>query len=205
MKSTIFALPLLLTSVSAFVTPIHKSLFLGVTQKEPCLSSLSMAGFGGAGSSKKGNKKGTSTPRLKPKPQWDKYLKLKNASSVKVAMRVANEGNEVGQWFEIGTIKSEENKFTEVAVALQKGIISEHAKRVYPLQFLPKDRVQWGYSTSKDSDADEWIALSEKVDVPAGIEKKIGFQGNADPSGYYSRVGSVGYEKTAAKKERGFN
>jgi len=207
MKLTIFAFPLLLTSLSAFAPPIQRLTFLRATQKEQCTSSLSMAGFGGSGSSKKGNKKGgkgnPSTLKLKPKPQWDKYKNLKTATSVKVAVRVMNEGTEVGQWFGVGTIKSEEDKFTAVAVALQKGIIGEHAKRLHPLQFLPKDRLQWGYAPADDSD--DWIAVDTKVDVPPGIEKKIGFQGNADLSGYYAKVGSRGYDGVAAKKERGFD
>jgi len=35
---------------------------------------------------------------------------------------------------------------------------------------------------------------------PPGVEKKIGFQGNADPSGYYASIGSRGYEGVGAKK-----
>jgi len=94
-----------------------------------------MAGFGGSGSSKKVTKKGSvSTLKLKPKTQWDKYKNLNTASSVKVAVRVSNDGSEVGEWFHVGMIKSEEDEFTEEAVALQKGIITEHAKRLHPLQ-----------------------------------------------------------------------
>jgi len=162
-----------------------------------------MAGFGGSGSSKKITKKGSvSTLKLKPKTQWDKYKNLNTASSVKVAVRVSNDGSEVGEWFHVGMIKSEEDEFTEEAVALQKGIITEHAKRLHPLQFLPKDRLQWGYASNNDSN--NWITINEKVVAPPHTEKKVGFQGNADSSGYYAKIGTKGYDGAAAKKDRGF-
>ncbi len=96
------------------------------------VTSLNMAGFGGGGGMAKkgkGNKKkggGGAGLKLKPKPQWDRYGKLKKASAVRVAVRVANDGSEEkGQWFEVGKVKSEENNFTEIAVAMQRGIIAE--------------------------------------------------------------------------------
>ena len=107
-------------------------------------SSLSMAGFGassgGGGMSKK--KKGktskptknNNSPILKPKSQWDRYGSLKKATAVRVAARVANDGQNAGEWYEIGRIKSEGDEFAEAAVALQRGIIAEHAKRLHPLQ-----------------------------------------------------------------------
>lgn len=93
------------------------------------ISPLSMAGFGGGGggSSKKkgGNKKNKSKAKpLKPKSQWDKYKSLKEATSVKVAARTVTEGND-GEWHEVGKVKSEEDKLTELAVFMQRGIITE--------------------------------------------------------------------------------
>lgn len=169
-----------------------------------------MAGFGAGspsskksgGGKKKGGSGGASTLKLKPKTQWDKYKSLKSESSVNVAVRVANEGSEAGQWFDIGTVKSEGDEYTEAAVALQKGIIAEHAKRLHPLQFLPKDRVQWGYASNDDDD--DFIAIDEKMASSPGTEKKVGFEGNADPTGFYAKVGAR-FDGVAAEKKRGFN
>jgi len=159
-----------------------------------------MAGFG-AGSSKK-------TIKLKPKTQWDRYLNLKKSSAFYVAARLVNEGDSGdseeggGDWFSVGAVRSEGDEFTEAAVGLQKGIIMEHAKRLYPLKFLPKSKVQFGYSSILDST--EYTLITDKSDTTSGIEKKIGFEGNADPSGYYGRTGSMGYDGVAGKKDRGF-
>jgi len=121
---------------------------------------------------------------------------------------VVMEGGEgFGPWLDVGMIKSEGDEFTEVAVALQKGIISEHAKRLHPLQFLPKDKVEWGYAsnTSDDDDNSEsngYIAIDRKMALPPpGTEKKIGFQGNADPTGYYASIGTKGYDGVGSKKD----
>ena len=79
-------------------------------------------------------------------------------------------------------------------------INKQHAKRLYPLQFLPKDVVEWAYAES-DSDGEsvdvdvdvdatyKWVAVDKSITsgAPAGIEKKIGFEGNPDSSGFYSR------------------
>jgi len=201
-KIILAAFPLLCTLASSFVTPINQHqqqhrAFLPSQSPHTAVSpsSLSMAGFGEASSKK-------TTTKLKPKVQWDRYKKLKSASPVYVAARVANEGEDAGAWSSIGTVKSAGDEYTESAVGLQKGIIAEHAKRLYPLQFLPKGRVQFGYSSSSDST--EYTAIQDKPDTSSGIEKKIGFQGNADPSGYYSKTGSTGYEGNSGKKDRGY-
>lgn len=78
--------------------------------------------------------KNNNSPVLKAKSQWDRYISLKKSISVRVAARVANDGQDVGEWFEIGSVKSEGDEFTEAAVAFQRGIIAEHAKRLHPLQ-----------------------------------------------------------------------
>jgi len=229
-QAIIYALPLLTTPfVSSFLLPTttHQTTpaFLPTPQintnpHTPTPTTLSLAGFGGAAksssSSKKGNKKKTgggggasATPlKLKPKAQWTKFKSLTNESSVTVAMRVvAKEGSDdVGQWFDVGMIKSEGDEFTEVAVALQKGIITEHARRLHPLQFLPKDKFEWGYASSSSDDSTDtvdWILLDVKqmTPPPPGVEKKIGFQGNADPSGFYKSIGKWGYADVSTKKD----
>ena len=85
---------------------------------------------------KKGKKsKPTNTsPILKPKAQWDRYGSLKKSTGVRAAARVVNDGQDAGQWYEVGRVKSEGDEFTEIAIVLQRGIIAEHAKRLYPLQ-----------------------------------------------------------------------
>ena len=122
-------------------------------------TSLSMAGFGGGGGKTKKTKKGktsntnsntnTSTT-LKSKTQWDRYGNLKADDGIRVATRVVTENTaaagdagdtsdtevqvQAQPWYEVGKIKSEGDAFTEIAVTLQRGIIAEHAKRLYPLQ-----------------------------------------------------------------------
>jgi len=102
-----------------------------------------MAGFGGGGGmskKKKGKPSNTgTTPILKPKTQWDRYGNLKKDNGVRVATRVVTDTaddvpDEVQPWYEVGRIKSEGDAFTEIALTLQRGIIAEHAKRLYPLQ-----------------------------------------------------------------------
>ena len=116
--------------------------------------------------------------------------KLKGAKIFPVAVRVVN-GEEKGEWLEVGRVKSEGDEFTEVAVAMQRGLIAEHAKRLLPLQVKPKDMVEWGYRTIGDNDDDEepsWSIVDKSVcdDAPKGVDKKIGFEGTPDPnSGFY--------------------
>jgi len=50
-------------------------------------------------------------------------------------------------------------------------------------QFLPKDKVDWAYASGED-----WVLTDKSVvsAAPAGLEKKIGFEGNPDPAtGFY--------------------
>lgn len=182
--------------------PRHNGVNTSTRNGRPSIAPLSMAGFGGGGGSSKkkgGNKKNKSKAKpLKPKSQWDKYKSLKEATSVKVAARSVTEGND-GEWYEVGKVKSEEDKLTELAVFMQRGIITEHAKRMHPLQFLPKDKVEWAYAEkADDDDADVvWITVDKKNVAEAatpGMEKKVGFEGSPESTGFYSRslVGSNG-------------
>ena len=166
------------------------------SQKSP----LRMAGFGGGGSSssKKKKKTGSDTKKqplkLKPKSQWDRYNSLKEASPVKVAVRVAS-SDDSGKWFEVGRIKSEGNEFPGLAVTTQRGIIADHAKRMQPLQFLPNTKMEWSFADDSAGDI-VWVAVDKNDSgaPPAGIEKKVGFEGKSEPSGFYSKglIGSNG-------------
>mmetsp|Transcript_13817 Transcript_13817/g.25008 ORF Transcript_13817/g.25008 Transcript_13817/m.25008 type:complete len:265 (-) Transcript_13817:72-866(-) len=190
-----------------------------ITVSSSSSSSLHMGGFGGAaaGGSKKKKKKGNdqkagglsstttnAVSKLKPKSQWDKYKNLKEASTIQVAVRVAATDDSpdaaAGEWCEIGKVRSEGDAFTELAVVLQRGLIAEHAKRLQPLQFLPNVMIEWGYasapSKTADTDDDEsesitWMAVDKTManDAPSGMEKKVGFEGNPDKTGFYSRMG----------------
>lgn len=165
---------------------------------------LHMAGFGGGSSNsknKKKNKKNTpqkKTSTLKPKQQWDRYAKnLKAATAFKVGVRVVNDDStdndtdteNENKWLETGKVKSDNNESTEIAVAMQRGIIAEHSKRLYPLKVLPKDKVEWAFSTSFTPEQADWTLINVKdvaQNAPSGIEKIIGFEGKPDPaSGFY--------------------
>ena len=118
--------------------------------------------------------------------------KLKGAKIFPVAVRVVN-GDEKGEWLEVGRVKSEGDEFTEVAVAMQRGLIAEHAKRLLPLQVKPKDMVEWGYRATNSDDEPSWSPVDKSVcdDAPKGMEKKIGFEGSPDPnSGFYCHYSS---------------
>jgi hypothetical protein len=62
---------------------------------------------------------------------------------------------------------------------------TQHARRLFPLRVLPKDKVEFGYQ-----DRNALIAMNNDAakDAPEGIEKKIGFKGKPDVvSGFYCR------------------
>ena len=106
--------------------------FNTVNNKTPSLSVLDMAGFGGGGGGmskkqggKKKNQKANTASKLKPKAQWDRYMKMKKLTGVRVSARVNNGDDKLGEWMEIGKIKSENDELAEAAVALQRAIIAE--------------------------------------------------------------------------------
>jgi len=63
----------------------------------------------------------------------------------------------------------------------------QHAKRLFPLQVSPKEKIEWAYW---DAEGDDWVIADKNVlqeeELPDGFEKIIGFEGRPDPaSGYY--------------------
>lgn len=158
--------------------------------------SLQMAGFGASSKKGKSNQKDrsstTAKKKIKPRQQWDNFISddLKTSDSVRVAVRVVSSSSP-DNWFEAGAIKSKDNAYTEASVIRHRMLIADHAKRLYPLQILPNDKLEWGYSYSK-SDIEESDSVCEwkiagKVEVmPDDIDKMIGFKGLPDPSGFYS-------------------
>ncbi len=56
------------------------------------------------------------------------------------------------------------------------------------MQILPKDKVEWGYSTKDLPEQEDWSDVDKSVatDVASGTEKKIGFEGKPDAAtGFY--------------------
>jgi len=147
--------------------------------RSPLTTTMKVSGGFGAGKDK------DVASKIKPKGQWDRYTSMDNktAPPVRVAVRILNEADD-GEWVEVGYVKSQDNLFTEAAVARQRALIAEHAKRLYPLKILPKFKLEWGYYKE---DSEEWVTVNVKeVDSSDGIERKIGFEGIADPAtGFY--------------------
>lgn len=144
-----------------------------------------LAGFGK--SSEKGKKKASSstTVALKPKSQWDRFKDFKQSTAIRVAVRKID-----GAWMEVGRIKAKDDTLDAqiAAVTLQRALIAEHAKRLYPLQILNKDKIEWGYAAStSSSEDDDFVAINVKqVKVDGFDPKSIGFEGTPDPvTGYY--------------------
>ena len=79
-------------------------------------------------SKKQGGKKKNTASKLKPKAQWDRYMKMKKVTAVRVSVRVNNGDDKLGEWMEIGKIKSENDELAEAAVALQRALIAEVSK-----------------------------------------------------------------------------
>jgi len=139
-------------------------------------SRLFMSGFGAAKNDKK-----KSDSKLKPKQQWDRYLDLKTAETFVVAVRVVSDPP-ADEWLQVGTVRTKDNAYTEAAVIRQRLLISEHARRLFPLQIFAKDTLEWAYMKG-----DEVVVVAGKVDMPDDIEKNIGFVGLPDPSGFYMK------------------
>ncbi|KAL7570017.1 hypothetical protein ACA910_017061 [Epithemia clementina (nom. ined.)] len=156
-------------------------------------------GFGGTGDKQKKEAK------LKPKQQWDRFLDLKKENKIRVAVRVSEDG----EWLEVGNVRSKESKYTEYALAKQRALIAEHARRLFPLQITPRDTVTWAYW---NEDSDQWIVLEKEVleksrTESPGLEKLIGFEGRPDPSsGFYCvynegrRVGDTDDARPSSKR-----
>jgi hypothetical protein len=168
-----------------------------------------MAGFGAAAAAapnnKKKNKKDVVPNKLKPKQQWDRYcsLALKASQRVRVAGRVINvdgkkEESSSSEWFEVGFVKSKEDAYTEPAVIRQRVLLAEHARRLYPLQILAKDKLEWAYYANNENEEEEveWVVAGQ-VDMPEDIEKWIGFEGLPDLSGFYSSTKKTGSKDDA--------
>jgi hypothetical protein len=168
---------------------------------------LYMAGFGAATSSSSSS--GDSASKLKPKGQWDRYLDLKQATSYTVGVKAASaeESDNDGDWLVVGQVRCRDETLLTAAVARQRGLIADHAKRLFPLKVTPQIKLAWGYfHTTGDATAPatsdgggstsasvsgKWVVVDPKAAdaVVAGqkdFDKSIGYEGTPDPStGYY--------------------
>ncbi|KAG7368017.1 hypothetical protein IV203_030760 [Nitzschia inconspicua] len=162
--------------------PISSGTTLPPSRSTQSFSRLFGGGFGG-GDDKNTTKKKKEI-KLKPKQQWDRYLSFKTEPKIRVAVRVVED--ESDEWLEVGRVKTKEMQYTEMAVARQRAIIAEHAKRLYPLQISNKKTLEWGYYQEQDEVwkiVDKSVLDTEEVE---GLEKMIGFEGRPDPStGFY--------------------
>ncbi|KAL7536009.1 hypothetical protein ACHAXR_006866 [Thalassiosira sp. AJA248-18] len=146
-------------------------------------TALSMAGFGAASSKKK--KGGAKVPKLKAKAQWDRYQDMKQREKINVGVRIKGDDDEssANEWMEVGRVRSADDDNAEVAVAMQRALIAEHSKRIYPVQIPANAVLEWGYMSGE-----EWVVVdkSKGDDAPKGVEKKIGFEGISDKAtGFY--------------------
>ena len=162
-------------------------------------SSLPMAGFG--------KDSGKKEIKLKPKGQWDRYKSddLKGSKIVRVGVHVVDTEAGVIEWMEVGTVKSKDDAYTEIAVIRQKALIADHSRRMFPLQIFAKDALEWGYM-----EGEEWV-VAGRAAMPDDIEKVIGFQGLPEPTGFYTKKATVidnsaldgGYDSLMKKRTNG--
>ena len=105
------------TTTTPRVARPHRRLLVD-GQSEPSRAAFSLlicrAGFGASDSKSKKKE-----AKLKPKQMWDRYLDLKKEDKVPVGVRVNDE------WFDVGAVKSKDNKYTAASVARQRALIAE--------------------------------------------------------------------------------
>ena len=189
---------------------------------------LSMAGFGGGGGggasktkkTKSDNAKNNAPKKLKPRQQWDRFLgdDLKDADPVRVAVRVVlGKDSSKSKWFEVGAVKSKDNAYTEAAVIRHRMLMADHARRMFPLQILAKDSLEWGYTTAaadykqdgtlaggNNDDTTEWTIAGKVEQMPEDIDKMIGFKGLPDPSGFYAYSEAAGLKAGDSMDQAGY-
>jgi hypothetical protein len=154
----------------------------------PNRNTLFLSGFGKAAASSNSN--ASKAPlKLKPKAQWDRFLDMKKWTPIPVAVRVVRTDGTSSDWLEVGKVKSEEDALTEMAVVIQRALLADHAKRLYPLQISAKDRVEYAISSSATPTTTlEWTLIPKDAikEFTTGIERQCGFEGKPDPaSGFY--------------------
>mmetsp|Transcript_46172 Transcript_46172/g.90171 ORF Transcript_46172/g.90171 Transcript_46172/m.90171 type:complete len:239 (+) Transcript_46172:105-821(+) len=185
---------------------------LQLQKKKFHVQPLQMAGFGasGGGSKKKKTKGAEGTGdvgaplKLNAKTQWDRYLDLAGATAHPVAVRTVG----ADDWIGVGDVRSAGDAETAAAVAVQRGLLVEHARRLYPGRLRRGDTVEWGYGApgGDDGGGRTFVAVDKTVldGAPAGVEGRVGFEGTPDPkSGFYCSpdAGRIS-DKTDAASQR---
>merc|ERR1712127_268307 len=106
------------------------SFILPNTKSNVALTKTFMAGFGstsstGGNKKSKKNKSSSAPIKLKPKLQWDRYLSFKDSSIITVAVQKIDTNDAVvGEWINVGYVKSLNNEVIDIAVARQRALIA---------------------------------------------------------------------------------
>lgn len=160
------------------------------------------AGFGNTNKKSIAAKKSTGAV-LKPKAQWDRFLDLKQdgSSSCHNTLRVAVRKMGTEEWLEAGRVRAKDDSLEGLiaAVTVQRSLIAEHAKRLFPLRIQSKDKIEWGYSLIETSDtssasSSSYIPINVKQvmeEIQDDVDYKVmGFEGTPDvATGYYCNYG----------------
>jgi hypothetical protein len=80
---------------------------------------LAAGGFGGSDSAT-----AKKEIKLKPKQQWDRYIALKKETPIKVGVKVVSTEAD-SNWLEVGSVRSQADIPSDVAVARQRALIAE--------------------------------------------------------------------------------
>lgn len=101
------------------------------TSPSSCSTTALLAGFGG-GASKNGGKKAPSKQaKLKPKQQWDRFIdSLKGTAKMPVGVRMKEDDSD--EWIRVGAVRSKDDAFTAISVAMQRALIAD-VRRVVSL------------------------------------------------------------------------
>jgi hypothetical protein len=174
---------------------------------------LYMAGFGAAtpssSSSSSSSSSGDSGSKLKAKTQWDRYLELKQeATSYIVGVKIVAEVGNDSDWLVVGQVRCRDEKtLLAAAVARQRGLLADHAKRLFPLKVTPQVKLAWGYFQADTGSTEmtpttggttlsatgSWVVVDPKASDNSSsktkdFDKSIGYEGTPDPStGYYCK------------------
>ncbi|GMI48561.1 hypothetical protein TrCOL_g522 [Triparma columacea] len=173
-----------------------------------CIPSVySLAGFGASSSKKKST--------LRPKNQWDRYIKLRNLykkdptcgvsfSSVAISLPLSPPS-----FLPVGTVGSTPGTPIGSAVGSQKRLIVEHAIRLHPGKITISNSKDVIYGISSiGSTSYTTLSTSDMVKVE---EKEVGFEGVCDPgTGFFCKYdggkivngadGDKGVKATGGKK-----
>ena len=187
---------------NAFVISSHHPVLVSTGKQQ--YTTFLLAGFGSKTSTSKGKKvKKTTTNKLKPKKQWDRFMSedLSSSDAIRVGVRVIDGST----WYEVGEIKTKDNQHTDAGIIKHRTLILDHARRMFPAEMakVVANNIEYGYVTTTDGDGDDKWTIANKIDnMPTDIDKLIGFRGYPDLTGFYS---SSGKAATGDTKQDGYS